>query len=177
MQKVEPIEATKEEIGEQWSLGERFISEVAALFDRFYSYASKLNTTCIAILGFFLAFLIQLKLKGKAVPYKAGAIFIFFTLTVAICIGLYLRAKLEIIDWYRRFTAAWKGFQVFIKKASSIINEKGGNIEQDIGLDFEVESLEKLRLSIPYKSLKVQFCTFVIALISLILYFAFYLFA
>jgi len=155
-QKNSKVSVTKEEIGDLWNVVEKSTKELLNLLDRIYKYSSWITNVSIALLGFYLAILLQFKSKGE-IPYLINSIFILLFLCSAIIIGFYLRIRYEIIFWYKNFSDGFKNIGKFLDRTIDIFKQKGISVGEKVDLDFAVGKFEEAQKYYPIKLIYIQF--------------------
>lgn len=169
------VYVTKEEVGELWNVAEKSAKELSTLLDRIYQYSSWITNASMALLGFYLAILLQFKSKGE-IPYLVSSISILFLLCSAIIIGFYVKAKYVITYWYRNYSERFENMGKFLSRTLEIFKQKGVSVGEKVDLDFTIEKFEEAAKRYPIGLIWIQFILLSLSVLNIVFYLVRYLF-
>lgn len=134
-----------------------------------HKQAGWMLTTGMAIMGFLLALLVQIKLAGR-LPYKKNALFAMLFLSSSIMVNFYYRIRYYEITWQRQFSKDWK-----IALADSQQSDEKDSREAKA----RQEHKEMLKLLFKYRNpfiMPIQYLLWVIGALLAIVYLGRFLF-
>ena len=162
----------KDEIKETWNSLEQTLKNINQLISNIHKYSSWATNVSIAILGFILAILMQLKSQNAIFDIHI-ILSIFICLGFSIAIGFYLKIKYEISIFYQSVKNIWQNTVNIINDISNKFIEKGANADE---INKGIEGLKELKLKeskfdSPSKNipLKLIYSQLIIVIVSIIL--------
>jgi ABC-type molybdate transport system permease subunit len=87
----------REEMKETWDTTKNELQKALQLLEKPYKYANWITNLSFGLLGFYIAFLMQLKTNG-AIESKIEVILTFLIIVTPIVLGFIFRIKHEVMD-------------------------------------------------------------------------------
>lgn len=169
----------RKEMKETWDETINELHKVQNLLERPYKYSNWITNLSFGLLGFYIAFLIQLKNNG-AFESKIEVILTLLIIVAPIVMGVIFRIKHEVIDIYNSFRLLFGQIDKFQKEVNKKFEEKQKTKtkteDANTSIDFQSDKIEKWYKRPPLKGLYCQliiFCLGVIWVISDVLSYLF----
>lgn len=137
------VEGQKEKAPFQINEFQPSLKELIDARERFISLSSWMTTTALAVLGFFLTVLLQIRLKA-ILPFKTIAVMASVLLTVSSIIGFYIRVRLATQDVIGKLQS---GFNSLVGMLAKIISEHEPPIDKMFSPPRRVKALANTRCS------------------------------
>jgi hypothetical protein len=178
MSKTEKISVTKEEVGPIWDKLDEQINVHWELLNRIYKYSHWVINLSLGLLGFFFAFLLQIKMKiDNSPPFINSAIIILVSLGLSITIGFYIRIRYEIVDIYKTISEGLKILFKFLKRSAQLLEQKGAKLDIDLDIEIKLDKMDKFAKEYPMNLLYFQFLLLLFSIINISIYVMRYLFS
>jgi hypothetical protein len=166
-------EVRRDEMKEVWDTTRNSIDQFKITFEKPYKYSLWMTNVNLGLLGFYIAFLLQIK-NGEPFQNKFHILMILTFIIVPIAIGVFYRFKYEVMEIYNSTKTFFKKLKIFIetvdekfkekKEGASIIEESGGIEEFNLSWKF----IEKWSWKPIITGIFIQFSFFIIGLINVI---------
>jgi hypothetical protein len=176
------IVVKKEDLGEEWYRIDEVEKMLEDIKRRYLKEPTWVMNTSLALLGFYLALLIQLKLANYDVG-NFGAMLPLITLALAIIIGFYIKYHFHYDTMIRDGLNAYKELFDFIKILDKKFIEKGAEPEfakehKDLLSKFNkiIDHIDSKIREIPHNLISIQSSLFTASLLLVAYYLIRFLF-
>ncbi len=130
-------EVRREEMKEVWDSTRKAIDQFKITFEKPYRYSLWMTNVNLGLLGFYIAFLLQIK-GNDSFPSKFHILIILFIIIVPITIGVFYRFKYEVIEIYNSTKNFFHKLKTFLETADKkFIEKRGGKsiVEESGGIE------------------------------------------
>jgi len=177
MPNEEEISVSMDEIPEEFEKFKKTEKEFYDLVSTLYNYSTWATNISIALLGFFIAVLLQLK-SADAIFGIIHIIIVLVILTGSISIGFFLKIRYEIIATYNSLNNSIRSMLNFMKIVNNKFVEKGVEMEslnETIDQILKTEIIKKPKVDSILKKMPIKLVFFQFALVfTAVLYVASY---
>lgn len=166
---------SKNEMGETWDRMESNLEKMQNLLNKPYRYSIWITNVSFALLGFYIAVLLQIR-SNEVIRNEISKLIILFVIIIPILIGLFYRVKFEIIDGYKTFKEWIRRTELFINEVDNKLGSNNPETAQDLDQSISSDILDKMKRKFIITGVMLQFLFFLIALITVIVFLLKYLF-
>jgi len=171
------MEIKREDIKDVWDKTRNEIDRFKITFEKPYKYSIWLTNSCLGLLGFYIAVLLQIK-GNSPLDRKFEILTILIIIIIPIAFGIFFRFKYEVIDTYDSVKRFFHQIKLFLEAADKKFKEKGVVIIDEKGIEeFNIswDFIEEWSKKPIFWGILLQFLFFILGLFFVIIFLLRYL--